>query len=328
MDNNMPWTTALGQAFAAQPGDVMSAVQRLRAKAQSLGNLPTTPQEQIVDDSGNIEIVPADPDTVYVPDYQPAQVYYDPPPPGGGWVSYGVGLPVGLWLDSDFDWRARNIFAWPRDQFRPRNWWGQSPGGRSRPPTGARGVTVWRPHDVPPRVDRGYPPNTRQAAPVPRPGEALRGGERQAPPPRQAERAAAPPQAVERPVAPPRQVERPVAPPRQAERPAAPPRQAERPVAPPRQAERPVAPPRQAERPIAPSPQAERPVAPSPQVQRPSAPPRTAQRPSAPPPRTVSAPPARGALIGAGSAGATRSYSARGQVSRSAAPSGGGRKKP
>jgi len=33
MDENLPWTQSLGQAFLDQPADVMNAVQRLRARA-------------------------------------------------------------------------------------------------------------------------------------------------------------------------------------------------------------------------------------------------------------------------------------------------------
>src|SRR5579864_1030067 len=42
MDDNLVWTTELGQAFASQQSDVMDAIQRLRSQAQSLGNLPST----------------------------------------------------------------------------------------------------------------------------------------------------------------------------------------------------------------------------------------------------------------------------------------------
>jgi hypothetical protein len=62
MDDNLAWTTQLGQAFQNQQADVMNAIQELRAKAQGLGNLPATPQESVVTDDGSIEIDPTDPD--------------------------------------------------------------------------------------------------------------------------------------------------------------------------------------------------------------------------------------------------------------------------
>src|SRR5580658_4031273 len=78
MDDNLPWTTQLGQAFENQQADVMNAVQQLRAKAQGLGNLPSTPQESVVTDDGDIEIEPTDPDDMYIPSYQPDQIFYQP----------------------------------------------------------------------------------------------------------------------------------------------------------------------------------------------------------------------------------------------------------
>ena len=93
------WTTDLGQTFVNQPQDVMNSVQRLRAKAQSLGNLQTTPQENVVTDDGSIEIVQADPQVIYVPQYQPDVVYYQTAY-GGPFIMFGFGFPIGIWLNS------------------------------------------------------------------------------------------------------------------------------------------------------------------------------------------------------------------------------------
>ena len=79
MDDNLAWTTALGQAFLYQQQDVMDSIQRLRAQAQALGNLQTTPQENVVTDNGTIEILPANPQVIYVPVYQPDVVYFQRP---------------------------------------------------------------------------------------------------------------------------------------------------------------------------------------------------------------------------------------------------------
>ncbi|HEY5812832.1 MAG TPA: DUF3300 domain-containing protein, partial [Terrimicrobiaceae bacterium] len=48
MDQNLEWTTALGEAFLDQPADVMNSIQRLRAEAMAAGNLTNSPQQQIV----------------------------------------------------------------------------------------------------------------------------------------------------------------------------------------------------------------------------------------------------------------------------------------
>ena len=76
MDDNLAWTTALGQAFLYQQQDVMDSIQRLRAQAQALGNLQSTPQENVITDDGTIEILPANPEVIYVPVYQPDVVYF------------------------------------------------------------------------------------------------------------------------------------------------------------------------------------------------------------------------------------------------------------
>ncbi len=94
MDDNLAWTTALGQAFLYQQQDVMDSIQRLRAQAQALGNLQSTPQEQVIADNGTIEIVPANPQVIYVPVYQPDLVYFQRPSTAP-FISFGVGLALG-----------------------------------------------------------------------------------------------------------------------------------------------------------------------------------------------------------------------------------------
>ncbi|MDX2446044.1 MAG: DUF3300 domain-containing protein [Desulfobacterales bacterium] len=112
----------LGDAFLAQPSQVMNRVQFLRKKAQEAGNLETNEQQtvstQTDSDQSVIIIEPAQPQTVYVPVYQPTVVYgawwypayppyyWAPPPyyyPGGafvGGVVWGaaiVGIHNSLW---------------------------------------------------------------------------------------------------------------------------------------------------------------------------------------------------------------------------------------
>ena len=127
MNSRLDWTQALGNAFLAQQSDVMDTVQRLRAQAQAAGTLRSTPQETVASDGGAIEIEPANPDTVYVPYYNPADVYgtwgypqypptYFPPPPGYGNVAgpgiyFGIGFGVvgALWGWDRWDWAHRRI---------------------------------------------------------------------------------------------------------------------------------------------------------------------------------------------------------------------------
>jgi hypothetical protein len=67
MDDNLDWTTAVGQAYVYQSTDMMASIQRLRAMAQAQDNLVTTPQQEVVVEGGYISIWPANPMYLYVP---------------------------------------------------------------------------------------------------------------------------------------------------------------------------------------------------------------------------------------------------------------------
>ncbi|NLT23612.1 MAG: DUF3300 domain-containing protein [Syntrophorhabdus sp.] len=109
MNDKLDWTQKLGDAFLAQQKDVMSTVQRLRAKAQASGNLKTTKEQKVVVQDQVIVIQPADPQVIYVPTYNPTVVYgawpYPAYPPyyyyppgyvaGVGAFSFAAGVAVG-----------------------------------------------------------------------------------------------------------------------------------------------------------------------------------------------------------------------------------------
>jgi hypothetical protein len=107
--SNLTWTSNLGEAFHNQEADVMAAIQVMRAKAQAAGTLASTPQVQVVQQSpSTIVIQPADPQVVYVPQYNPAVVYgvpyvvpfYTPPVFAGvvvgSGISFGGGVSIGF----------------------------------------------------------------------------------------------------------------------------------------------------------------------------------------------------------------------------------------
>jgi hypothetical protein len=155
MDDNLYWTTQLGQAFLYQQPDVMNSIQRLRTSAYNVGNLQSTPQQQVINDGGYIEIVPADPQVIYVPVYQPDQVYYQTPY-GSPFITFSIGFPIGVWLNCDFDWWHHHIIVWNNGYPRPSNWWHQPPSQRY---TG--NTTIWHPAIQPGAVvayrgDRGW----------------------------------------------------------------------------------------------------------------------------------------------------------------------------
>lgn len=114
MGDKMDWTQNIGDAFLAAPKDVLDSVQRLRAQAQKAGNLKTTEQQKVIVEQAPqtqqtvIKIEPSNPQTVYIPAYNPTTVYgtwaypsyppyYWPPPayyyPG---YSFGAGMMWGL----------------------------------------------------------------------------------------------------------------------------------------------------------------------------------------------------------------------------------------
>jgi Protein of unknown function (DUF3300) len=145
MGEKPEWVRDLGDAFLAQPEDVMDSVQRLRAQAQKAGNLksndqmkvsvetPPPPESTTVVSQAApqqvIVIQPAQPEVVYVPQYNPAVVYgvwpypaYPPyyiPTPPGYWfsaavvtgIAWGVGIGVrnALWGGCNWGWGHSSV---------------------------------------------------------------------------------------------------------------------------------------------------------------------------------------------------------------------------
>jgi Protein of unknown function (DUF3300) len=93
---NLSWTTELGNAYYNQPQDVMNAVQSMRERAEAAGTLRTSPQETVDDNQGYISLAPANPQVVYVPEYDPWTVYGAPVAPYSGYSMWdGVGSFLG-----------------------------------------------------------------------------------------------------------------------------------------------------------------------------------------------------------------------------------------
>jgi hypothetical protein len=104
----------------------MNAVQQLRGQAQNLGNLPSTPQESVVTDDGDIEIDPTDADQMYVPYYDPNAIYDQ----AGIYCTFPYWLPLGAWLGYDWNWHNHGLIFWGPGHPRPGNWWHETPGER------------------------------------------------------------------------------------------------------------------------------------------------------------------------------------------------------
>jgi hypothetical protein len=119
LDQDVNWTSELGNAFLAQQADVMAAIQRMRHRAADAGVLQSNQQQTISttteNDQSFIEIQPASPQVVYVPTYNPETVWGPPPdyypypalyyPPvstgaaiAAGAISFGTGIALGaIW---------------------------------------------------------------------------------------------------------------------------------------------------------------------------------------------------------------------------------------
>jgi hypothetical protein len=144
MAQNIAWTQALGSAFLSSPTDVMDAVQRLRARALATGALVSTPQQQIYSEEGQIEIYPAQADSVYVPVYDDSVVFSEGPYDGygGPFINFGEACPAGPWLSFYFDWGRHRVWAGDQNVWRAHSGWQPPRSGGSGSPPGAH---AWRP---------------------------------------------------------------------------------------------------------------------------------------------------------------------------------------
>ena len=107
MAKNLAWTSALGDAAFNQQKDVMTAIQKLRQEAKAAGNLKTTKEIKVVQESPQtIVIQPANPQVVYVPTYNPTVVYGTPYNPPGYSTAALVTTGVDLVWRRDGHWRV------------------------------------------------------------------------------------------------------------------------------------------------------------------------------------------------------------------------------
>ena len=188
MSDNLSWTSALGEAAAMQQADVMAAVQRMRSRAFQAGNLNTTREIKVVQQSPDVIVIqPANPQVVYVPTFNPT-VIYGAPVVVPGWyspvglaatpiISFGPGIAIGPMINNRWGWGWNGWgMHWGRGNiyFRNRVYIG-NPYWRGRPPGYFRG---YRPPFFPPPPRRaGFrppgvrpptlpPPSTRPPRPV------------------------------------------------------------------------------------------------------------------------------------------------------------------
>ncbi len=126
LNSDIRWTTDLGNAFLAQQADVMNAVQRMRAEARAEGKLTSNTEETIATDTQGgqtaIEIQPTNPEVIYVPTYNPEDVWG---PPGYGYyppldypgVGFGFGYGPGIYLGGFFGGLGFGGWGWGPNWF-------------------------------------------------------------------------------------------------------------------------------------------------------------------------------------------------------------------
>jgi Protein of unknown function (DUF3300) len=93
LNADLDWTERLGNAVLDQQGDVMDAIQQARAEAAAAGYLKSDDKQTVTQTADTVVIQSADPEVVYVPQYDPQVVveqnyttypppaYYNPYPP-------------------------------------------------------------------------------------------------------------------------------------------------------------------------------------------------------------------------------------------------------
>lgn len=215
MNQELAWTERLGQAVIMQQSDVITAIGQFRSQVQAVGNLRTDERQIVEYQQGAISIRPANPQIIYVPQYQPAQVtvyssqpvfgYYPRPCPVY-YYDYSSGYPSGFtnfwgvstmfsigWSSSrlrlyDYDFYDDPRFDRPYNGFFYRRGHdhhdyddGPTWGGRDGDGYDARhgGTTRPREHDWQPRpVAVGGRPMPQTAPPLAEPTRTVRDGNR------------------------------------------------------------------------------------------------------------------------------------------------------
>jgi hypothetical protein len=122
MSADLDWTSALGEAVVADQGAVLEGIQSFRRKAQAAGNLKTDGKQVVKTEKEIIIIEPADPQVIYVPQYNPATVvvysaapvyaYYPTPYP-----SYYYPYPPGAAFATGVIWGAAIGAAWSGNHY-------------------------------------------------------------------------------------------------------------------------------------------------------------------------------------------------------------------
>ena len=187
MSADLDWTSALGEAVVADQGAVLEGIQSFRRRAQAAGNLKSDGKQVVEVQKEIITIVPADPQVIYVPQYNPTTVVvYGVAPVWGyyptAYPSYYYPYPPGAALAAGVVWGAAIGAAWSGNHY-GANYHGDANinvnrntnintgninrgGGARQQPAG--GGTAWKPNKQPGQVSG----SVGRTASTARPGDA------------------------------------------------------------------------------------------------------------------------------------------------------------
>jgi len=189
MSGDLDWTSALGEAVVEDQGEVLEAIQVYRRKVQAAGNLKSDPKQTVVVEKEIIKIVPADPQVVYVPQYNPSTVVVS-----GGYSSYGYypapypsyyyPYPPGAALATGIIWGAALGAVWSGNHYGAHYGGGgntininnstninRSGSAGQRPAGGGSGTSQWKSNKQPGQVSKSV-----GKTPTSRAGDARGGG--------------------------------------------------------------------------------------------------------------------------------------------------------
>jgi hypothetical protein len=191
MSADLDWTSALGEAVVDDQGAVLDAIQSFRRRAQAAGNLKSDGKQVVAAQQEIITIVPADPQVIYVPQYNPATIvvaggypwgYYPTPYP-----SYYYPYAPGAALAAGVIWGAAIGAAWNGGHYATHyggdanininrntniNTGNINTGNINRGNTAAGGSTAWKSNKQPGQVSN----SVGKPAPSTRVGDARAGG--------------------------------------------------------------------------------------------------------------------------------------------------------
>ena len=116
MSQNLAWTAELGDAYVNQQQELTQTIQDMRQLAKNAGNLTPSSRENVTTDGDAIDIEPTSADEIYVPQYNPWDVYGDLLPIFPGWdpypglyldgpgIAFGLGFGIGWFAGYGWGW--------------------------------------------------------------------------------------------------------------------------------------------------------------------------------------------------------------------------------